>query len=311
MRGPWHRYHAFVSLIRGAVVSIILTMNLFAWGAPFAVVTIIALVPGQRHRLTPILEKIVELWSRSNQWLSDALVQQRWIIEVPDELRPDASYIIVSNHRSWLDIPAIHRALIGRIPFIRFFVKRELLFTPVIGLAAWALEMPLMKRHSGEYLENHPEKRGEDFETARRATRNFAAQPGAILNFVEGTRFSDRKRRNQEGPWKNLLKPKLGGISTIIGVLGDRVEGLVDITITYPVSKSVFWTFVRGKLPWVAVRARLHRIPVQFRSSAVFDDPSVREEFRTWFHGLWSDKDRLIGRDLRSGRPGTADRPER
>ena len=60
-----------------------------------------------------------------------------------------------------------------RIPFLKFFLKQQLIWVPFLGLAWWALDFPFMRRHSREQLEKHPEWRGEDLEVTRQACEKF------------------------------------------------------------------------------------------------------------------------------------------
>lgn len=47
-----------------------------------------------------------------------------------------------------------------------------------------------MKRYSRAYLLRHPERRGKDVETTRRSCEKFRLHPTTIVNFVEGSRFT-------------------------------------------------------------------------------------------------------------------------
>src|SRR5690554_8058821 len=82
-------------------------------------------------------------------------------------------YIVISNHQSWVDILVLQHALNGRIPLLKFFLKQELIKVPIMGAAWWALDFPFMKRYSKAYLEKHPEKKGQDIETTRKACEKF------------------------------------------------------------------------------------------------------------------------------------------
>ena len=252
------------------------------------------------ERATRIFEGIVERWSRCNRSLSDALAGGRVVLELPPDLRRDRSYLIISNHRSILDIPLVHRALLDRVPFIRFFAKHELIFAPVVGLAIWALDMPRMKRHSREYLAEHPHKRNDDLETTRKMMRRFAQRQSCILNFIEGTRFTRSKCQVRGGAWHHLLDPKLGGIGYVVGTMGDQLHGVIDLTITYSEETHIFWKFAQGRLAWRKLRATLRPLPQQFRTTDILEDSALREEFRSWIHGLWDEKERLIAQDARS-----------
>ncbi len=83
----------------------------------------------------------------------------------------------------------------GRIPFLKFFLKQQLIWVPLLGLAWWALDFPFMRRHSSEYLAKHPEERGKDLAATRKACEKFAEIPTSVMNFVEGTRFTEAQAR--------------------------------------------------------------------------------------------------------------------
>ena len=42
-----------------------------------------------------------------------------------------------------------------------------------MGFAWWALDYPFLYRHSAEYLKEHPEQKGKDFEATRKACEKF------------------------------------------------------------------------------------------------------------------------------------------
>ena len=91
---------------------------------------------------------------------------------------------------------------------------------PILGAAWWALDFPFMKRHSREYLEKHPEKRGEDLAETKRMCERFKHSPVSVMNFLEGTRFTQAKRDAQQSPYQQLLKPKAGGAALVISSMG-------------------------------------------------------------------------------------------
>ncbi len=104
----------------------------------------------------------------------------------------------------------------------KYFLKQQLAWVPFIGLACWALDMPFMRRYSRSYLIRHPERRGKDVETTRRSCEKFRAHPTTIVNFVEGSRFTEEKKRETRSPYHNLLPPKAAGIAMALNVLGSR-----------------------------------------------------------------------------------------
>jgi 1-acyl-sn-glycerol-3-phosphate acyltransferase len=198
------------------------------------------------------------------------------------------------NHQSWVDILVLQHLLNRRIPLLKFFLKQQLIWVPVIGLAWWALDFPFMRRHSHAYLKKHPGKRFEDIETTRRACEKFALVPTSVMNFAEGTRFTAAKHGRQQSPYRHLLKPKAGALALALGALGDRFDSLLDVTIVYPDGAPTFWQFLRGDLARVVVRARRVPIPSEFRQGDYTRDSAYRMAFQEWLQAIWRDKDELI-----------------
>ena len=147
--------------------------------------------------LTQALIWIAETWVCINGGIL-ALTQQVDIdVDMPDSLRYGGWYLVTCNHQSWVDIVVLQKVFWRKIPFLKFFLKQELIWVPVIGVAWWALDFPFMKRYSKEYLEKHPEKRGQDFESTRKACEKFRVKPVSIMNFLEGTRWTEKKHQKQ------------------------------------------------------------------------------------------------------------------
>ena len=157
-----------------------------------------------------------------------------------------------------------------------------------------------MRRYSPEYLEKHPEKRGKDLETARRLCRRYRFIPVAILNFVEGTRFSPKKHAEQQSPYRHLLRPKIGGVAFALASLGADLDAMFDVTIAYPNHDTTMWEFVSGKIDRIVIRARRLDIPAEFQTSAVTEPGDVRERFKIWIDQLWREKDAELDALLRS-----------
>src|SRR5579863_10046354 len=110
--------------------------------------------------------------------LIKALVTRtRWVVDGLQGLNRGGWYLVLSNHQSWVDIPVLQRTFNRRIPFLKFFLKQQLKWVPVLGLAWWALDFPFMQRYSKETLEQHPELRGKDKEATRIACERFRDLP--------------------------------------------------------------------------------------------------------------------------------------
>jgi 1-acyl-sn-glycerol-3-phosphate acyltransferase len=163
-----------------------------------------------------------------------------------------------------------------------------------MGLAWWALDFPFMRRHSEDYLKQHPEMRGKDQAATRKACEKFALIPTSVMNFLEGTRFTPAKHRRQASPYRHLLKPKAGGIALALNAMGDRFQAILDVTIVYPEGAPNFWEFLCGRLRRVIVRVQILPVPAHLMKSDYSNDAATREAFAVWVRQLWQDKDAQI-----------------
>jgi 1-acyl-sn-glycerol-3-phosphate acyltransferase len=282
--------------LRGSVSLVLLTGNLFLTGGAVLVMGLLKfLLRGEwRRRWILLTARMAECWVAVNRAICKVMLPTRWELEGVEGLDPERHYLIMSNHQSWLDIPALQFAFHRRAPFIRFFLKQELIWLPVVGVACWGLEFPFMKRYSEEYLRQHPEKRGTDLATTRRACERYRHLPVSILNFVEGTRFTQEKHDQQQSPYRHLLKPRVGGISYVLASMGEQLDAVLDVTVSYPGVTIDFWRFLRGEVPRAVVRVRRLSIPERFYSAAVTEPGPLRTEFREWMEALWQQKDEML-----------------
>jgi 1-acyl-sn-glycerol-3-phosphate acyltransferase len=292
-----HYSLAVLNVLRGVTLITLFTLNLFFWGTPLILISLLKFLvptPQLRGRIVKGLVWLAERWSYCNSALMKFFLPTQWSIDgdIPHDRL--GHFLLMSNHRSWVDIIAIYHLFNGRIPFIRFFLKRELLWMPVVGLACWAIDFPFMKRYSPEFLEKHPEKRGEDLETTRRACRRYRHMPVTVLNFLEGTRMTETKRCDEESPYRHLLRPRVGGIAYVFATLGDQLDGIYDITLAYPGEEITFWHWASGQVPRIAVRIRRVEVPNEFFSAAATEPGPARDALKRWLDALWREKDEWL-----------------
>jgi len=281
----------------GVAALLVLAANTLFWCALLFAVTLAKLlipVPAWRRICSRALIFIAEAWVAVNSWGLSVTQPTRWDVLLPLTLSPGVSYLVVSNHQSWVDIPVLQKVLLGRIPFLRFFLKSQLIWVPLLGAAWWALDFPFMKRHSREYLEKHPERRGEDLVTTRRACARFRGLPVSILNFAEGTRFTETKRLRFRSPFRHLLPPKAGGVAFTASAMGDTLRSILDVTIVYPGGRPSFWDLLSRGVPRVVVRAREIPIPAEWFTGDYQEDVAFRERVQALIRGIWEEKDALL-----------------
>lgn len=292
----------------GILVFVLFCLNTLIWGVPLYAAALLKLVSrtaAMRRRSDSLLMGISKRWIDGNLWLVGASQDIRWDIEGNTGIDPEKSYLVISNHQSWVDIIVLLQAFHRRAPFPRFFTKRELVWVPIVGQAFLALDFPLMKRFSPEQLRARPELRGKDLETARRACAKYRSLPTAIINFAEGTRFRAHKHAEQQSPFTHLLKPRTGGVALALAALGPNLAGVLDVTIVYPTGRATFPRLFAGRIDEVLVRVEKLPVPAKFSQSVEELDEKTRREVRDWLWGLWQRKDALIEDLIRVSRnPG-------
>lgn len=290
----------------GIIASALMALNALFWVPVllvFAMVKFIVPLRAVRLVIDPILLFIAETWISGNSgWM--ALTQRVvWDVQGIDGLQRKSWYMVNSNHQSWVDILVLQHLLNRRIPLLKFFIKQQLIWVPVMGLAWWALDFPFMRRHSEEFLKKHPEMRGKDQETTRKACAKFALIPTSVMNFLEGTRLTPAKHAHQQSPYRHLLKPKAGGMALALNAMGDRFQAILDVTIVYPDGAPNFWDFLCGRMRRVVVRVRSLPIPQHLLRGDYAGDPAFREAFSAWVQQLWREKDAQIAALLAAQKP--------
>ena len=263
----------------------------------FALTFVKLLLPlhGARVALSRALVAIAESWIGVNSALFDLFTRTRWRIEGLEGLKRDGNYLVLCNHQSWVDIPVLQKVFNRRIPFLRFFLKSQLIWVPLLGPAWWALDFPFMKRHSREELARHPELAGKDRETTRRACEKFRHMPVSVMNFVEGTRFTRAKHDAQGAPYAHLLRPKAGGVAFVLDAMGEGLHAIVDVTIVYAQGAGSMMDLIAGRLRDIRVHIRQRVIDPALRGDYE-NDAAFRERFQAWVNALWAEKDAEVGR---------------
>lgn len=239
---------------------------------------------------------IAELWIDVNSALIVLFSRADWRIQGGQHLQHDGWYLVLSNHQSWVDILVLQRVCNHRIPFLKFFLKSQLIWVPFLGLAWWALDFPFMKRYSKDFLARHPHLRGKDVEATRRACAKFAELPVSVMNFVEGTRYTPAKHARQDSPYRHLLRPKAGGVAFVLETMGESLQAVIDITIVYPAGRPTLIDLLSGRVHEVRIDIQRRPIPKELLGSSYENDSVHRERFQQWMNGIWAEKDQRIER---------------
>jgi len=277
------------------------TIVFFTSMLPFIILKVLIPHEDIRYYLTRVVMYLGTVWIDGNSFIISITQKIHWDVQGIKGLKTNASYLVVCNHRSWADIMVLQRLFNHKIPFLKFFLKKELMWVPVMGVAWWALDYPFMKRYSKAFVAKHPELRGKDMETTRKYCQKFKRSHVTVLNFLEGTRFNDQKHDNQKSPYQHLLLPKAGGIAIVLSSMGDILSNIVDVTIAYPENGAPlpFWDFLCGRIPTIVVRVKTLPVPKAFIGMDYEQDETSREKFQQYINGLWENKDRQIGKIMK------------
>lgn len=284
-------------IVLGILNAILLTLNVVVCCGPLFAVSIFKLIlpfKTTRKIIDPIIIVIAEFWISCNKGWMNLTQKTRWQVQGADNLDYKGWYLVNANHQSWVDILVLQYVLNRKIPLLKFFLKQELIWVPIMGLAWWAMDFPFMKRYTCEYLEKHPEKKGQDLKTTQQACEKFEVIPTSVMNFLEGTRFTQSKHDKQKSPFRHLLKPKAGGIAFVLEAMNGRFTHILNATIVYPKGIPSFWQFMCGKVTDITVHIENTPIPADLIKGDYNNDAEYRERFQKWVHQLWEDKDRKI-----------------
>jgi len=286
-----------MSWLLTAFGALLLTTNTLIHVPPLLVVAVLkAILPlrAVRRVCDRLLMSIAASWISVNTATIRWFTNTRLVFDIDARLRPDGHYLVLANHQTWVDIPVLQAALNRRVPLLRFFLKSQLFWVPLLGLAWWALDFPFMKRYSRQQLEQRPELAGRDIAATRRACAKFMHIPVSVMNFVEGTRFTQAKHEQQVSPFANLLKPKAGGVAFVLDAMGQALHSILDVTIVYPDGRPTMADLFANRVREVRVNIREREIPAELLGGDYQNDPQFRERVQSWLNELWLEKDRLI-----------------
>ena len=282
---------------RGILVFGVIALNTLFWFVPLMVLAVVkVLLPFKivRKPLTRALTAMAESWISINTALFRTACSIDWRLEGDTDLRRDEWYLVIANHQTAIDILAMQALLNRRIPFLKFFIKQQLIWVPFIGLGWWALDMPFMKRYSAAYLARKPHMKGKDFETTRRACRKFRDMPTSVMNFVEGTRFTIEKRDRHADPYRHVLRPRGGGFAVAMSSMGELFGAILDVTLIYPNGPKSFWALCCGDHVEAVAHIRKRTVEPWLIDGDYENDRAWRRRVQSYLGEIWHEKDELI-----------------
>lgn len=283
--------------LKGIGTFALLTVNTLLNFVPIIVLAFFKLVlpfDTLRRMMTRWIMSIGDFWVACNAQIFRIGNTTRWDVRGTEGLSRDNWYLLISNHQTWTDILVLQTVMNRRIPFLKFFIKQELVWFPVLGIAWWAMDMPFMKRYSKSYLAKHPEKKGKDLDATRAACEKFQSTPTTVINFIEGTRFSEEKKIKRSSPFEHLLPPRAGGIALALSSMGSMFDAILDVTVVYPDGVAQFWDLCCGEFESVLIVIEKRPVEDWMIVGDYADDRNFRREFHRWLTGIWEEKDAVI-----------------
>lgn len=295
--------------LRGVLVFTGFTINTIFWFIPIFFLAVIKLViplPALRRGITRVLMAIGENWISINTAILKIGGSIDWQARGVENLREDEWYLIIVNHQSWVDILVLQKVFNRRIPFLKFFIKQQLIWFPLLGIAWWAMDMPFMKRFSPSYLAKNPQMKGMDLKRTRKACEKFRHTPTSVINFLEGTRFSVEKREKRNSPYRHLLPPRAGGFAIAMSSMGSLFGAILDVTLVYPNGAAKFWDMCCGGHVPVIIDVKERPVDKWLLSRAYEEDRKFRRRIHQWLGDAWAEKDDLITSTLEEVDAGEA-----
>ena len=283
--------------VRAALVLAYITCNLTFWIIPVLVLVVFKwLLPisSVRMGIYKVMAWIYRAAVQMDDWILFRVLKIQLDLTGIDQTYTGDFYLALCNHQSWSDIFILQHLLNRKTPIIKFLVKRELMYLPVVGLICWAYDFPLLNR--GNQTIKSPDKsfRMNDSKTLSKSLARFLLSSATIMNFAEGTRFSPLKAKRQKSPYRYLLKPKAGGLIAIYKMMGQELAAVLDFTVVYDSPRPTFWRFIGGKIPRVKVHLDTilsEELKENFGMPESNFDPDCVAE---WINQRWEQKNRKI-----------------
>ena len=287
--------------LNGALSALLYGLNTLFWvPLVLALAVLKLLVPLKPWRtfMTYLLDACAVGWISVNNFNQRLFSRTTLEVSGLEGLARNDWYLVIANHQSWVDILLLQRVFNREVPFLKFFLKQQLIWVPFLGLAWWALDFPFMRRYSKSFLAKNPHLKGKDMETTKKACEKFQYKPTSIMNFVEGTRFTKEKHARQASPFKHLLKPKAGGIAFVLNAMGGQLHQLIDVTIFYPAGTPSFWDFINGSVSKIKLHVDVKPLkglfPEDVKVVDYFENPGQRALFQQWLNQQWQAKDQRL-----------------
>lgn len=255
------------------VTALVVIVNLGFWMTPVFLLALLKLLFGRieavNSAINSLIETIYRIAAATNSFWMVHIIGVRFTID--GHLPRHPSPIIVVNHQTWFDIPVLQHVVTGQGPVLKFLIKKNLIWVPIVGWICYALNFPRLYRGGGE------DSREKDYAAIASASSTLSRERGALLIFAEGTRFTREKHKRQQSPFNHLLMPRPGGLKIALDAVDDATP-IVDMTIDYQGGETNFWQCLNGANRDIRIR---------FETFSAGDI----QDARNWLMARWAVKD--------------------
>jgi len=258
--------HFLPGPVIGCISVILYIANTILWLIPILICSLLkALVPLSQWQkfFSYLLDQLASNWVLCNTFIQKVFTKTKINVTGLEKLKMKDWYLVISNHQSWIDILVLQRVLHGKIPFLKFFLKKN------------------------------PHLIGKDIDTTKKACEKFKHKPVSVMNFIEGTRFTAEKHQQQHSPFQRLLKPKAGGIGFVLQAMKGNLSKVVNVTIYYPDGTPKLFDFLSGKIKQINIAIETQDIDESLKGDYV-NDRAYKIQFQKWVNQLWLDKDKKM-----------------
>lgn len=298
---PIAQQSQYASTLRGLCIMALLTIN--ALTLPGLIVCgwlLICLLPNPWYtKALKITEALQSQWTKNNRWIFKTFLHTTFDIQGEiNVLDRQKWYLLICNHLSWTDVILIQTMLVDILPPIKFFLKQQLIWLPVIGWTCRILNFPFMQRYTISQIKKKPAKRFENIHNIQYACQRIAKRPATLVNFAEGTRFTSEKHKKKP-TYDHLLIPQIAGPSLSLQALHPAVNTIIDATLIYRQrAKAIsLWRFCCGYVDHVRLDVALVDVDETLIGNC-YEDKNFKRHFSAWLNQRWKRKDALIANDL-------------
>lgn len=241
---------------------------------------------------------LYKLWVLNNRIIIAITNNIKWHITGDEIPFTKKSCIVISNHLSWVDILFIGMIYSGRIPITKFFMKHSLIYIPFVGLACYALGMPFLRRYSREQLLKNPELRKKDMATTKKVCQNLAIAPTALINFLEGTRYTQEKALKARSNYQHLMPPKVASFALALGEIANKIDFIYNTTLCYPDNTNKpFIDLLMGRMKNVYVKVEIIKTEKDMCGDYL-NDKEYKHNITMKMRKLWQEKDAYLDKLL-------------